>query len=276
MLGGESGISAINRQAQRFAWGGVTGLPQQMTNAAAGVEGNANATVLAEVLAKINGEVTTKLAAQAAAALAASSSGAALGGNVVSWIEAAMKDTGAPASWLSYLLALVAKESGGNPNAVDPISVMGEHASGLFQTLPSTYAEYATVAGGYFNPIADAVAGIRYIQAEYGSPANIPGLLSGHYVGYDSGGYLMPGLTMAYNGTGSPERVSPPGGGGDTHVHFEVGGKEIAHAVLPDLATLMYQKAARNRGNSNAGQYWVPGAVGPPLTNSVGRSKGWK
>lgn len=134
-------------------------------------------------------------------------------GSVISWINAALKDTGEPASWLGPLEILVSKESGGNPNAVNPIAVMGEHASGLFQTLPSTYAQFATVAGGVFNPIADAVAGIRYIAATYGSPSNIPGLLGGNYVGYDSGGWLPPGKSLSYNGTGQYERVTPPGKG---------------------------------------------------------------
>ena len=107
-----------------------------------------------------------------------------------------------------------------------------------------------------FNPIADAVAGIRYIMARYGSPANIPGLLSGRYAGYDSGGYLMPGLTLAYNGTGQPERVSPPGEGNVIHNVLNVDGKTIYEATLP----YAYQKAGRNNGNSRAGNYWTPGS----------------
>ncbi len=38
---------------------------------------------------------------------------------------------------------------------------------------------------------------------------------------FDQGGWLLPGLTAAWNGTGRPERVLSPGqgGGGDIHVH---------------------------------------------------------
>jgi SLT domain-containing protein len=131
-----------------------------------------------------------------------------IGGNVVGWIEAAMRMAGAPASWLVPLERLVSLESGGNPRAVDPILVDGENATGLFQMLPSTYAAYATVAGGVYNPIAEGVAAIRYIRSRYGDPMNIPGLMSGHYGGYDQGGWLMPGATMAFNGTGKPEMVT--------------------------------------------------------------------
>lgn len=57
------------------------------------------------------------------------------------------------------------------------------------------------------------MAALGYISANYGSPANIPGLLGGHYQGYDAGGpssWLPPGLTLAVNGTGQPERVLSP------------------------------------------------------------------
>lgn len=37
---------------------------------------------------------------------------------------------------------------------------------------------------------------------------------------FDRGGYLPPGLTLAYNGTGKPERVIGPKGSGDVHLHF--------------------------------------------------------
>lgn len=255
MLGGEKGIHAINQKAQHFAWGGVIGLPNRLDFTAADDFGAANAAVLAQVLGSINAQVTAKLAAQAAAALAASAGGAALGGNVTAWVQAAMKATGAPASWLSYLLRLVSLESGGNPSAVDPISVMGEHATGLFQTLPSTFAQFATVGGGILNPVANAVAGIRYIQARYGSPANIPGLMSGHYVGYDQGGYLMPGLTLAYNGTGHPERVSPAGGESQIiHNIINLDGQKI----WENQQKYTFRYNSRNAGNANINGSWAP------------------
>jgi phage-related protein len=137
--------------------------------------------------------------------------GLGAGGDVIQWLKMAMSDTFAPAGWLPALETLVGKESGGSPTAVNPITVNGEHASGLFQTLPSTYAAYATVPGGIFNPVSDAVAGIRYIMARYGSPYNIPGLMSGNYQGYDAGGWLMPGGPPGVNLSGQPELVLSPG-----------------------------------------------------------------
>jgi SLT domain-containing protein len=52
------------------------------------------------------------------------------------------------------------------------------------------------------NPLANTYAGLNYALHRYGSLSalNRPG-------GYDSGGLLMPGATMAVNRTGRPERV---------------------------------------------------------------------
>lgn len=53
-----------------------------------------------------------------------------------------------------------------------------------------------------------------YIHGRYGTPAHAwSSWLSRSPHWYDQGGWLMPGLTMAYNGTGRPERIVPPGGG---------------------------------------------------------------
>jgi len=40
------------------------------------------------------------------------------------------------------------------------------------------------------------------------------------HAAYDRGGWLPPGVSVAVNRTGQPERVLPPGQGGDVHVHF--------------------------------------------------------
>jgi len=184
--------------------------------------------------------------------------GAGIGGNVVSWIKSAMAITGAPSSWLGPLETLVSKESGGNPNAVNPITVLGQHASGLFQTLPSTYAAHALIPGGVFNPIADAVAGIRYIMAEYGSPFNIPGLLGGTYRGYDAGGLLMPGLTHAYNATGAPELIIPLAGQGKPTFGSGNGGGNIYIYVQgdsdPDGAARQIHQKLRDYRRHKGGQ----------------------
>ena len=135
----------------------------------------------------------------------------ALGTSVVGWIQQAMKATGTPLSWLAGMEKLVGFESGGNPNAINPQTAgsSGEHAEGIAQTIPSTFAAYS-LGGSIFNPVADLIASMRYIKANYGSVYNIPGILSGVYGGYDSGGWLPPGATLAFNQTRGPEAVLTP------------------------------------------------------------------
>jgi hypothetical protein len=67
--------------------------------------------------------------------------------------------------------------------------------------------------------------GLSYISGRYGSPANA----WGHeiaYNWYDRGGFLPRGLSLAYNGTGSPERVG--GAGGDVNIYVTVQGHALA------------------------------------------------
>ncbi len=111
---------------------------------------------------------------------------ASAGGTTNPTIQTAMQITGVDASWAPYLNQLVQRENAsGDPNAINPTAVGGEHATGFLQTLPSTFK--ANAAPGMTNindPVANAVAAINYIKSRYGSPANIPGLMSGSYHGY--------------------------------------------------------------------------------------------
>ena len=112
----------------------------------------------------------------------------AMGGNVTTWLTTALKNTGTPMSWLPELLKLVSKESGGNPTIQNPTEVLGQHATGLLQMLPSTFSEH--MAKGYTdidNGIDNAMSAINYIKAQYGNPNNIQGLNSGFYKGYQNG-----------------------------------------------------------------------------------------
>ncbi len=93
-------------------------------------------------------------------------------------------------------------------------------------------------------------------NSRYGSPMAIPGLLSGHYGGYDQGGWLMPGMTMAFNNTGVPERVVPPGGdNGMVHVHSHVylDGKQIWSAVQQENLRYQTRNSGRSSGNAQGG-----------------------
>lgn len=119
------------------------------------------------------------------------------------------------------LIKLWNQESGWNPNAVNASS----GAYGIPQALGHGHP-YAL--GDYKAQVA---WGEDYIAQRYGSPA----AAWSHEVAdnwYDKGGWLMPGTTVAHNGTGKPERVVGPGesaGGGDTynfHFHGPIGSQQ--------------------------------------------------
>lgn len=113
-------------------------------------------------------------------------------------------------AWLGTVLRRMNQESGGNPYAVnlwDVNAARGTPSMGLMQVISPTFAAYANGFSGLgiFNPLANIFAGLNYALHRYGSLAalNRPG-------GYDSGGILRPGYTLAYNGTGHNEYVMNP------------------------------------------------------------------
>ena len=136
------------------------------------------------------------------------------------------------------------------------------------QTIMTTFEAYhqAGTSNNIYDPVANVAAAINYIKAVYGTVANVPGVRAvnsgGAYVGYDSGGLLMPGYTMAANLTGKPERIIPADqgmGSGDLHVHMQVGGQEIARAIFKDFQKEVFQYNARN----GTGAASITGAVRP-------------
>jgi SLT domain-containing protein len=186
--------------------------------------------------------------------------------NLIPFFQAAIALTGVPSSWIFPLEEIALHESGLNVNAInltDSNAAAGDPSRGLMQTIMTTFQAYhqAGTSGNIYDPTANIAAAINYIKARYGSVYNVPGVVSlshgGPYVGYDSGGYLMPGLTMAYNGTGQPEMVTPTGGGSPQMVHaeFVIDGKKFMSAVAPAI----YQRASQNNGNARSGKYWAPG-----------------
>jgi hypothetical protein len=65
---------------------------------------------------------------------------------------------------------------------------------------------------------------------------------------YDQGGMLPPGLSMALNTTGRPE---PVGGSSQVmHVHLEIGGREIANAMVPYMVGSVNRYGIRNSGRA--------------------------
>jgi hypothetical protein len=117
---------------------------------------------------------------------------------------------GQPASAVDAVLRRIQFESGGNPRAINNWDVnarRGTPSKGLMQTIGPTFAAYAGPyrGRGIYDPLANIYAGANYAIHTYGSLAAIDPRNRAR--GYDAGGFLQPGLTTVYNGTGKPEPV---------------------------------------------------------------------
>lgn len=114
-------------------------------------------------------------------------------------------------AWEDALVRQIQTESGGNPFADNPNDSNGrggkQHVTGLLQFLPETFASHNISGGGYTDPHAQIAAALDYVVKRYGMDANGAPLQIGRGVGYDSGGWLQPGTTIAQNNTGKPEAV---------------------------------------------------------------------
>jgi SLT domain-containing protein/phage-related protein len=137
--------------------------------------------------------------------------GAAAPAQVNGWIMEALRILGWPASYAAGISQQIMTESGGNPNAVqhgytDVNTRTGNLARGIMQVIPPTF--FANALPGHLNimnPVDNIIAGSRYAMKRYGAGWFSPGPQHSH--GYDSGGGLPTGWTMAFNGSGAPEPV---------------------------------------------------------------------
>lgn len=107
---------------------------------------------------------------------------------ILAAIRTAMRIVGVPASWLGPLLTLISRESSFNPNAYN--GILG--ATGLMQTIPSTFAAHALPGHGNIrNPIDNVIAGLRYIISRYGTIFNVGQAVSPSPTkGYRDGGII--------------------------------------------------------------------------------------
>lgn len=114
------------------------------------------------------------------------------------------------AAWEEAMIRQIATESGGNPTAInnwDSNAKAGHPSQGLLQFIPSTFAAHNITGGSFTDPMAQIAAFIPYVMQRYGVDANGAPLQVGRGVGYDEGGWLQPGTTVAVNSSGEPELV---------------------------------------------------------------------
>jgi hypothetical protein len=155
---------------------------------------------------------------KATASVKAAASTAA--GGAAGVVQKLMQQMAAARGWTgaqwNALNAVEMREAGYNMRARNP----GSGAYGLAQFIngPSEYATYS----GNVNTASGQITGmLNYIAQRYGTPARA-WQHEMSFGWYDQGGYLPPGLSLAYNGTGKPEPVGVMTGGGraggDTYV----------------------------------------------------------
>lgn len=121
-----------------------------------------------------------------------------------------LSELGQPATLAGAVLRRIKFESGGNPNAInltDSNARAGHPSEGLMQVIPDTFKAFAGkyLSLGLRNPLANIFAGSNYALHRYHSLAAIDPLVRPK--GYDSGGFLPPGVSQVFNGTGKPEPV---------------------------------------------------------------------
>ncbi|MEU0860614.1 transglycosylase SLT domain-containing protein, partial [Streptomyces griseofuscus] len=115
--------------------------------------------------------------------------------------------------WLAGMNTLITRESGWNPKAVnlwDSNAAAGYPSSGLAQVIAPTFKANHVPGTSWdiFDPVANVASSVRYITRRYGDITNVQQANANMPPkGYDSGGWLMPGFTTTYNGTGKPEAV---------------------------------------------------------------------
>jgi hypothetical protein len=204
----------------------------------------------------VQGEVAAFFAAARAAAAAGTPVAYSKNAGVTQWEADVARVLGMlrlPQGDLPTVMSQMLTESGGNPNAInnwDSNAAAGTPSKGLMQVIAPTFAAYRSPAlsSNIYDPMANIFAGVNYAIHRYGNPGWLSVLGHGH--GYDNGGYLPPGLSLAYNGTGVPEPVIPARRlGGEVHHHYNVtvnvpptvnpreAGREIAQLLLKHTGT---------------------------------------
>jgi tape measure domain-containing protein len=189
--------------------------------------------------------------------------GLSAAGGVTRWASLVMRvlsELGQPLSLVGGVLRRIQMESGGNPFAInrwDSNAMAGHPSQGLMQTIPGTFAAYAGRyrALGILNPLASIYAGLNYAIHRYGSVSAIDPRVRPY--GYDSGGMLPPGLSLAYNGTGKPEPVGH-GLGATVNVYLTVEGSVVTERDLVKSVTLGVRDELIRHANRNGGRTGLP------------------
>jgi SLT domain-containing protein len=144
-------------------------------------------------------------------------------------VSKALSMLGLPQTLASRVLYQMQTESGGNPNAINNWDInaqMGDPSRGLLQVIGTTFAAYHVpgTSNNIYDPLANIAAAINYAMHVYGPTLMSGGMGMGSGHGYDAGGWLPPGTSLASNLTGRPElilnasQMAAAMGGGPTYI----------------------------------------------------------
>lgn len=221
-LGGLSATGSATATGGPLAdiWAGIT----DIVGAAKGVFADLLGSVLPDMTgrfgaspwtgaaARVPGKVVDAVIEKARGAWETTSSWFGGGGSgVEQWrglVDQALAMLGLPAGWSGSTLRRMDQESGGDPRAInnwDINALRGTPSKGLMQVIDPTFRANwdPRTPNDIWNPLSNIVASMRYAMRRYGS---LPAAYD-RKGGYDSGGWLPPGATMAINDTGRPEAV---------------------------------------------------------------------
>ena len=184
------------------------------------------------------------------------------GSGVQRWagtVAQALAMLGLPGSLVPRVLYQMQTESGGNPNAINRTDInaqMGDPSRGLLQTIGSTFSAFHVpgTSTNIYDPLANIAAAINYAAHRYGPSLMSGGMGMGSGHGYDTGGWLPPGVTMAVNNTRYPElvlsheqlRSSTGLANGPTYeAHFD----SLTGAAIESHVRVAFQAMALAQGN---------------------------
>lgn len=131
-----------------------------------------------------------------------------------SYVIKALKKNGfeASASQVAAWMRVIARESNGNPTAVnhwDSNARMGIPSKGLVQTIQPTFDAYKFPGhGNILNGYDNLLAGIHYMKARYGSGPGAFARVSGS-MGYENGGIINTNQLIEVAEHNKPEMVLP-------------------------------------------------------------------
>jgi SLT domain-containing protein len=167
-----------------------------------------------------------------------------------------------PDSMVGQVLFQMQTESGGNPNAInlwDINAQRGDPSRGLMQVIGGTFAAYHVpgTSNNIYDPLANIAAAINYAKHVYGPSLMRGGMGLGSGHGYDQGGWLPPGASVAYNLTGRPELVlnheqlSALSRGGDGSTQYIAHFDSLTGAAIEAHVRTAFQAMSLTQGNLN-------------------------